>query len=291
MTIAGKIVKLRKAKGMTQSELGKELNITYQAVSKWERDESQPDFDTICKLAKIFGVPITYFESDDSDESADAAETEAVNKEETAVSDMVGVCTVCGRILREGENEGGDKLLCKACAEEKRKKQEAERKAAEKARAEADRKKAVALASEKARFAKRITWACVTAGLISAVLLAILIIGSVGEQTPADLAMSICVCIFTPIVVFMWVFQLFWDGVARTVTCWGLQVIKLPGIIFSADLDGLIFLIVMKIFLTVLSWLISFVLICATSLLGMLVGIVTFIPLVLKIHKRDIDIL
>ena len=58
MNVANKIVKLRKAKGMTQSDLGKELNVTYQAVSKWERDESQPDFDTICKIAKIFGVPI-----------------------------------------------------------------------------------------------------------------------------------------------------------------------------------------------------------------------------------------
>ena len=41
-----KIASLRKAKGMTQAELGAELNVTFQAVSKWERGESYPDFAT-----------------------------------------------------------------------------------------------------------------------------------------------------------------------------------------------------------------------------------------------------
>ena len=34
------IARLRKEKGMTQDDLAKELNISYQAVSKWENEDS-----------------------------------------------------------------------------------------------------------------------------------------------------------------------------------------------------------------------------------------------------------
>ena len=64
MTCGDKIAKLRKQRGMTQAELGNELNVTYQAVSKWERSESHPDFDTISRISKLFQVPISYFEED-----------------------------------------------------------------------------------------------------------------------------------------------------------------------------------------------------------------------------------
>ena len=61
-SIGEKIVELRKVKGCTQADLGAYLNISYQAVSKWERGESCPDFTTMSKLAQYFGVPISYFE-------------------------------------------------------------------------------------------------------------------------------------------------------------------------------------------------------------------------------------
>lgn len=43
---------------LTQTELGEKLNITAQAVSKWEREESQPDIETLKKLAEIYGVSV-----------------------------------------------------------------------------------------------------------------------------------------------------------------------------------------------------------------------------------------
>ena len=49
---------LRREKGMTQKELADMLNITDKAVSKWERDISCPDTQTIPKLAEILGVSV-----------------------------------------------------------------------------------------------------------------------------------------------------------------------------------------------------------------------------------------
>ena len=52
------ICTLRKEKGLTQKELADKLNITDKAVSKWERDLTFPDTQTIPKLAEILGVSL-----------------------------------------------------------------------------------------------------------------------------------------------------------------------------------------------------------------------------------------
>lgn len=57
-TIGEKICKLRKDKGLTQSELAKKMNVTDKAVSKWERNIACPDINSIPKLAEIFGVSV-----------------------------------------------------------------------------------------------------------------------------------------------------------------------------------------------------------------------------------------
>lgn len=49
---------LRKEKDMTQVELADLLNMSHQAVSKWERGESFPDIGTLPRLAEIFDVSI-----------------------------------------------------------------------------------------------------------------------------------------------------------------------------------------------------------------------------------------
>lgn len=52
------IARLRKEKGLTQEQLASELNISYQAVSKWENGVSSPDLSNIKRLAELFGVSI-----------------------------------------------------------------------------------------------------------------------------------------------------------------------------------------------------------------------------------------
>lgn len=56
-----RIKKLRKNKGMTQRALAQALGISEQAVSKWEKDISNPSTANLLKIAKIFGVSIAFF--------------------------------------------------------------------------------------------------------------------------------------------------------------------------------------------------------------------------------------
>lgn len=57
-TLGMMISSLRKEKGMTQLELAEKMGVTDKAVSKWERDLSFPDINSIPKLAETFDVSV-----------------------------------------------------------------------------------------------------------------------------------------------------------------------------------------------------------------------------------------
>ena len=57
-TLGMMISSLRKEKGMTQLQLAERMGVTDKAVSKWERDLSAPDVNTIPKLAETFGITV-----------------------------------------------------------------------------------------------------------------------------------------------------------------------------------------------------------------------------------------
>ncbi len=57
-TLGMMISSLRKEKGMTQLDLADEMGVTDKAVSKWERDISCPDINSIPKLADVLGVSV-----------------------------------------------------------------------------------------------------------------------------------------------------------------------------------------------------------------------------------------
>lgn len=54
--LGNQLRKLRKARGMTQTDLAKQLGITQQAITRWENDVSSPDPDTLVRLAGILGT-------------------------------------------------------------------------------------------------------------------------------------------------------------------------------------------------------------------------------------------
>ena len=58
--IGCQIASLRKAKGLTQNELGERLGISFQAVSKWERGETLPDVSLLVGLANILETSVDH---------------------------------------------------------------------------------------------------------------------------------------------------------------------------------------------------------------------------------------
>ena len=57
-SVGKQIALLRSSKKMTQSDLGERLNLSYQAISKWERGETLPDVAILPRLASILETTI-----------------------------------------------------------------------------------------------------------------------------------------------------------------------------------------------------------------------------------------
>ena len=56
MTIGDRLLELRKAKNLSQEDVANELDVSRQTVSKWETNQSTPDFDKIVPICKYFGI-------------------------------------------------------------------------------------------------------------------------------------------------------------------------------------------------------------------------------------------
>ena len=58
MTIGKRIAILRREKELKQDELAEMLNVSPQAISKWENNQTCPDISLLPRLAEIFGVTV-----------------------------------------------------------------------------------------------------------------------------------------------------------------------------------------------------------------------------------------
>ena len=56
MSLGERLYELRKNKNLSQEEVADQLNVTRQTISKWETDESKPDFDKIVPICELFGI-------------------------------------------------------------------------------------------------------------------------------------------------------------------------------------------------------------------------------------------
>ena len=68
MNLSEKIMMLRKKEGWSQEELANHLQISRQAVSKWESGQSMPDTDKIIQLSQLFQVTTDYLLLDQENE-------------------------------------------------------------------------------------------------------------------------------------------------------------------------------------------------------------------------------
>lgn len=92
--IAQRLAELRRARGYSQESLARELGLSRQAVSKWERAESSPDTDNLLTLAKLYGVSLDELLNVGADVADDVKfeaedRAEAKQAEDAAASDRL----------------------------------------------------------------------------------------------------------------------------------------------------------------------------------------------------------
>lgn len=266
-----RISRLRKEHGWTQAELGIKLNVTAQAVSKWENDVSEPDIQTLLRLATLFGITLDEMLTAPDNEPEEAEQELRPNiPPDTAT---IGFCVTCGRLLKEGEAaELRPAIRCITCKEkadeEEREKQrlaeeertraalreKEERERAEKAKKAAEAAEASRLENErlekKAKLASSLIWSAIITVVV--VVIAVVIDVKMAYFRPLHILGFVAFTYFT----FAFVAQLFFgsDFVFDCVV-WGLtRTVRFPGIIFSLDINGCLFFIGVKILFAILGF-------------------------------------
>lgn len=86
--LSEKIRELRRTKGLSQEELAERLNVSRQAVSKWETGAAVPTTETLVELADCFGVSLDYLLRDDC--SAEQPERPSATKKRSAAKRIFG---------------------------------------------------------------------------------------------------------------------------------------------------------------------------------------------------------
>ena len=75
MTFGTKLQGLRKRTGISQEVLAEKLNVSRQAVSRWELDISLPETENIINIAKIFGVSFDYLLNENIENEASVGQS------------------------------------------------------------------------------------------------------------------------------------------------------------------------------------------------------------------------
>ena len=104
------ISSLRKEKGMTQNALAEKMNVTDKAVSKWERNLSCPDVNSIPKLAEILGTTVEELLNAQSKKENSKVD-EIINIVLIGVGLAMGICIIVTSVLKQIDMENAITML------------------------------------------------------------------------------------------------------------------------------------------------------------------------------------
>lgn len=111
MSIAERILTLRKSKGMSQEQLAEAVGVSRQAVSKWESEQASPDPEKIITLSEVFGVTTDYLLKGVEPEKEEAKTEEKAEEKKTEDTHMTVGDVLDQKILTEKNKEKTKKLL------------------------------------------------------------------------------------------------------------------------------------------------------------------------------------
>lgn len=238
-----KITEHRKKLELTQKDLGDMLNVSPQAVSKWENGQAEPDASTMRKLCSIFKIStdeLLGIEQPREETAATAATApapaqtapEAPAERVTEQKIINGYCERCKKPVGPGEyvithsGRSIQHIFCNQC------------------KTEIDKAGRISeYTDHKKRTVKSVIWGAVAGVLAAAGMLVCLLVGD-PTFPKADTAI---LTVVAGVSFFSFIMQALWEGVVTDMFFFFLKSFKMPGVIFTLDLDGLIFLILVKI--------------------------------------------
>lgn len=254
-----KIKSLRNKNGFTQKELADKLFVTPQAVSRWENNEVEPSVNTLTELAKIFNVSVSELLGEESPQTPTepTQQTQTLTETQSApqARPVLAVCEQCNKPLYDGseivrltEGRGEKKVLCKDCHKKNQ------------VRAHDAR-----VSYGVSQRIKSFVWS----GIITALLIIFTIVMAVSGEWETDLTVTgiICSILWFPFISCLFLKNNFILDMVGGIASWGF--VQFPNLIFTLDLDGIVWFLTVKL----LFWVLGFLLATAFFIVGVLLGI------------------
>ena len=274
--IGANIRKLRLQHGMTQKTLADKLFVSAQAVSRWENDEVEPSISTILELAKIFGVTADDIINPEKKETPQNEETdteEQPTKEEPPKQEspkqILALCENCNHPIYNSNDivRTDGKLICSK-GDKDIKKREKER----------------LLQAAK----KRRTLSFIFGTLASVICLIITIsVWNSPFSTPDTngLFLFISLAMF-PFISCCILNNNFVGYMFLRICTWS---IKMPGLIFTLDVDGCLWFIATKILFAILGFLLGVLMFILALVISTFMSIFVYPYAIIMNIKRPED--
>ncbi len=276
MTLGKKLALQRKAIGLSREEVALKIRVTPQTLADWENNIGEPSIQNLKDFAQLFEISL-----DDLLDTGMGDDDEAI-----------GFCKNCGIAINERNlGEKAPVVLCRRCVEIRK---------AQERRAELEQK-AIAERQEKAGRAKRLAEynahrdrqktikkkrniSFFVAALPTALWAALLVYTLNQSYNLAWLiaGCTIAYCIFSLVAL------LFYDGTVRDLLMYMFTAsIKWPGLMYTFDWDGFLWVIMMKALFGVLGFIFGLI----VGFIGLVLGLI-IAPFVFpyKLIKMQIDI-
>ena len=232
--------RLREEKNLTEEETAKRLRVTPEDILAWEKGEAEPTVTQAIGLAETYGVSPGMLFLNQSAENPETIGKTAGNEKKDTPSPQVclAICKDCRKpVFRPedlvdiaGKNEAAC-YLCRSCFLK---------------RIDKKRKEKIRETEEKRKLSY------IGGSIAAVILLAIGIFFSGFENSLVYLRGSALLAVIAFTLVSCCVLDN--NAVGEIIgTIFGLGFVRMPGVIFSLDLGGLIFLVAVKLLLSVLS--------------------------------------
>lgn len=289
MTLGSKIKKLRVEKGLTQKDLADQVHVTFQTVSKWEKDENEPDVSTLRELSKLFNCSMDYLLSEDDVETP-KQEEQPVTKTIIVHQNDLHVCARCGKDIPEvelasedvtkKERHGrttrtvtiGQTYYHRDCLEQTKKEREEAAAKARALKANSDRKKSFG-------------WG-IAGGIVAFVITLLVLLLNQQLRESVHPALSVLFAVIAGYGIFSMLYCIISGSYIGEVFIWCASLsIKFPGLIFSWDIEGIIWVIVMKVLFAIIGFIIGVLALLFAIAFSALLGMFSF-PFVLIHNNR-----
>lgn len=97
--LSDKLYKLRKNSSLSQEQLAEQLNVSRQAISKWESGTAVPESEKLVAISNYFGVSVDYLLKDEEEGKTKATDSEIEEKTKMVAGIIICIAGIVSMVI------------------------------------------------------------------------------------------------------------------------------------------------------------------------------------------------